>query len=93
MREQRVILKEQADAPFARGDIDALLRIKKHAPVQHDASAVGRLQAGNRAQRHRLARTGRPEQSERRTVRREFHGQPEPAHIFFNRNFQRHARI
>ena len=70
------------------GTIDALLGIKKHAPLKHDAPAVRRLEARDRAQRHRLARARRPEQAERRAVRRKFDGEPETRHVFFNRDFE-----
>jgi hypothetical protein len=88
MRKQRVILEEQTNAALARGHIDSQQGIKQHAPVQHDATAIRLLQPRDRPQRHRLARAGRPQQTQRRPVRRKFDGEPETRHTFFNRDFE-----
>jgi hypothetical protein len=88
MREQCIVLEEQANPACAGRHIDASFGIEEHAPVKHDPSAIRSLEARDRPQRHRLTRARRPEQAERRAVRRKFDCEPEARHVFFNRNFE-----
>ena len=53
MRKQSAILRHEADAaPMRR---NRMLRIGQQLAVEHDAPAVGRLEAGDQAQKRRLA--------------------------------------
>jgi hypothetical protein len=93
VRKQSVVLEEQTNAPRARGHIDPVHGIEEHASMEHDAPAVRFFQPGNRAQSHAFAGAGRAEQTHRGAVRREFHGQPESGHLFFDGDFERHGFV
>ncbi len=90
VRKQRVILKKQTNAPLASRHVDPVRGIEQHAPMQHDAAPVRLIQSGDGAERHRLARAGRAEQAQRRTVCRELDVKPETRFLFFDRDFERH---
>lgn len=64
MREERVMLKKQADATFAAGKVDAPRGIEEHAAIERDAAAVGALEARDAAERHAFASAGRAENGE-----------------------------
>ena len=49
------VLKEIADAPLLRGEVDALLAVKEHPAVKHDAPAVGALEPSDALEGHALA--------------------------------------
>ncbi len=56
MREERIVLEDEADAALAHGDIGGVLL------AEIDRAAVGIFEAGDHAQDRRLAGTGRAEQ-------------------------------
>ena len=55
IREKGKVLKEIADAPLLRGQVDALLAVKEHPAVEHDAPAVGALEPSDALEGHALA--------------------------------------
>ena len=65
MREERVMLKKQADATFAAGEIDLFRGIEKDAAVEGDASAIRALEARDATECHAFAGAGRTENRER----------------------------
>ena len=58
IREQRVVLEQQAHVPLLRGQVDALLAVEQDTAIQHDAAAVGSDDARNAAQGHAFAAAG-----------------------------------
>lgn len=65
MREECVMLKKQADAAVAAGEIDTPRGVEKHAAIERDAAAIGALKARDAAERHALAGAGWTENGER----------------------------
>ena len=55
IREKGKVLKEIAEAPLLRGQVDALLAVKEHPAVEHDAPAVGALEPSDALEGHALA--------------------------------------
>ena len=53
--EKRVVLKKQAHAARATRQVNTGGGVKQHAPIEHDATASGRVESSNGAQGHRLA--------------------------------------
>src|SRR5437764_11991355 len=62
MREERALLKDEADAASLNRQIDVRGRIKIDLRAVRDTSSVGRKEAGDGAQGRRLARTRRAEE-------------------------------
>ena len=58
IREQRVVLEQQANVPLLRGQVDTLLAVEQDTAIQHDAAAVGSDDASNAAQGHAFAAAG-----------------------------------
>src|SRR5579859_242673 len=91
MREERVMLKKQADATFAAGEIDIFRGIEKRAAVERDAAAVGALESRDAAQRHALPRAGRAENCERIRAAGKFHIQIVGGKALFELDFESHV--
>src|SRR3984957_1460354 len=91
MWKQRVMLKQHAEAPLARGNSDAPVRIEEDAVVQRDAPACGPFEAGNAAQQHGLARARGAQNAQRsfRCAKRNF--QLEIRQLLFDLDFQTHV--
>ena len=64
VREERVLLEDQPDPPLFRGQIHATLGVEQHLVPEHDPPPARPDEAGDRAQRGRLARPRRPDQRE-----------------------------
>jgi len=95
VREERVMLKKQADATFAAGNVDAVRGIEKRAAVERDASAVWALEARDATERHALSRAGGAENRERIRAAGKFHIQIVSRETLFELDFESHvsARI
>src|ERR1700675_473382 len=91
MRKQRVMLKQHADAPFARGNSHALGRIEKYAFVQRDPPARGPFESRDAAQQHGLARARSAQNAQRGCGRAERNVQGEIRELLFDLNFQAHV--
>ncbi len=89
VRKQGVVLEHHrhvAGVHRRRGDV---------APVQHDAAAIGRVDAGDGAQNGGLAAAGRTQQGEELTLRDRkvdaLHGENGPERFFEAADLQRHS--
>lgn len=85
------MLKKQADAPFAAGEIDTLRGIEKHAAIEHDAAAVRALEARDAAECHAFAGAGRAENGERIRVAGKFDIQIVGGETLFELDFEGHV--
>lgn len=65
MREQAVILWQVPDPPPFRAEVDAQDGIEPGLIPERDASGMWTLEAGDSSQQRRLARPGRPDDSDR----------------------------
>ena len=61
VREERVVLEDQADRPLLRRQVDASRRVEPVVPVHRDPSA-GELQPGDRPQERGLPGSGGPDE-------------------------------
>jgi len=55
VRPERVRLEDHADVPLVRRDVEAARRVEDGALAEGDRAGVGRLEAGETAERRRLA--------------------------------------
>jgi len=62
VREQGVLLEDEADAPLLRPPGDPLLRVQPDLVAENDPAAGRTRQAGDHAQYGRLARPGGPDE-------------------------------
>ena len=77
VREERVVLEDEADtAPLGR-DVDAGLAVEQHRAVELDPPALGAREAGDGAQHRCLAGPGRPHERHRLAADRELDGYAE----------------
>ena len=65
VREERVLLEDEADGARLRRQVDARLRVEPRPLAEGDATAVGCAQAGHRSQHRRLAGPGRADERHR----------------------------
>jgi len=91
VRKERVMLKKQADAPFAAGQVDILRGIEKRAVVERDAAAVRALESRDAAQRHAFAGAGWAKNGERIRAAGKCDIQIVSGEAFFELDFERHV--
>ncbi len=85
------MLKKQADATFAAGEIDIFRGIEKDAAIERDAAAVGALEARDAAQRHAFAGAGRAKNGEGIRAAGKFHIQIVGGKALFELDFEGHV--
>ena len=91
IREQGVVLEQQAHVPLLRGQVDALLAVEQHPAIQHDAAAVGLDDARDAAQGHALAAAGCAEDGGSGVARCEIGVEGKAFKPLGNGHFQTHA--
>src|SRR5580704_18163449 len=91
VRKQRVMLKQHADSPFARGNSQTPLGIEKYAVVQCDAAVIRTFEAGDAAQQHGLARARCAQNAQRRFRGVERNVQREIRQFLLDLDFQSHV--
>ena len=64
VREERVLLEDEAHPAALRRQVDARLCVEEDPLADGDSPPVGAAQAGNGAQHGRLAGSGRPDEGE-----------------------------
>ena len=91
IREQRVVLEQQAHVPLLRGQVDALLAVEQDTAIQHDAAAVGSDDARNAAQGHAFAAAGCAEDGGGGIARCELRAKGEAVEPFGDLDVQAHV--
>ena len=92
VRKEGVVLKEVADIPLLRREIDALRTVEERAPAQDDTSAVRALEPRDAFERHALAAARCAEEGEGRVPEGEIRVQREIAQLFLDVYNQLHQR-
>ena len=92
VRKEGVVLKEVADVPLLRREVDALRTVEERAPVEDDASAVRVFKSRDAFERHALAAARCAEEGEGRVPECEIRSQREIAQLFLDVYNQLHQR-
>jgi hypothetical protein len=71
VREERVVLEDEADATVLGREVDPGGRVEEHLAVERDAPALGARKARDRAQNRRLPGSRGPDQREGLATQRE----------------------
>ena len=79
VREERVLLEDEADGPSLRRQVDSGLRVEPPIAAERDAPSLRRQQPCDRAQHARLPRSRRPDERERLAPELERYREPKGA--------------
>jgi len=90
VREQGIVLKQDANPAFTRGNMNVPGGIENHAAIEGNAATIGSFQSCNDAEEHGLSRAGWAEHGERLISPMEGDVEREFAQRFLKFNFKRH---
>ena len=88
--EKRVVLKQVAHAPLLRGQVDLLLRIEQHPPVELDMTLVRLLDPGDAFERHAFAAARGAQQAGHAVRSREMHVETKRAQLLLDIDHKTH---
>ena len=90
VREQETVLKDHADPPLLRRQVDAAGAVKQHGVVQADRAAIRPEQPGQQVHQGRLAAARRAEQADAVAGQVEVGGELELPQLFLHRDREPH---